>query len=254
MRRLPMRDRQRGSVLVPVMVFMALLMLFGGTLVNHVLTAEAVEVEALLAETRAYWAMNGHLNYMLSRAAGQGLCAGTKLTTQAANAALGCAGGDSDGTTGSRAGSLQDYLDAEIQTAGSPAGLSWYYPQNATAAGAAITAANALNDANPYRFAVRGAVSKWIKPDGTTAAGGQLRLDLDVVSVGTVSALRTLADRVGRLTVGFCVADMQSDGGTGYAPVSPTGSCFTGAAITDEGRSRVQFVQRNHPFTSLSTP
>lgn len=259
------RERQRGSVLVAVMVFMALLSLFATTLVNHLMVSEATEVESLLAETRVHWAMTGQLNYMLSRAAGQGLCtAGTKGANLNANEVAACndendetSGGYpsfTGRTKGSRAGALQDYLDgtSELQngTIDAPGSLTWYYPQNANAdnSGKGLNDASVVNAANSYWFAVRGVVSERVLSTSLGARDGQLRLDLDVYDAGTVPVLSNIAHRVGRLTVGFCVTDRSGGNGAGGGTLTAddTSAC---AGNVSEGTSRIQFIQRNFPFS-----
>lgn len=267
------RDRQRGAVLITVMVLMAFMMLFGATFINHVLTSESDEVERLLADTRAYWAMNGHLNYMLSRAAYQGLCAGAlKQTTQALNAASACdtVASDDGATTGTypstypartantRVGALQDYLDGtnEIQVGGSintPGRLYWYYPQNATDVGEQFSPASpkAANAAKPYQFAVRAVVDERLNSLDAAAFDGQIRVDFEVLSaadgaaVGSAPAVRDLGHRVGRLTVGLCVVDMEDNAGTatraGVTTNCPSSLIVDGAAV-------IQFIQRNYPL------
>lgn len=266
------RQRQRGAVLITVMVLMAFMMLFGATFINHVLTSESDEVERLLADTRAYWAMNGQLNYMLSRAAHQGLCAGAlKETTQALNAFAACAAVASDdgATTGTypstypdrtrntRVGALQDYLDGtnEIQVGGSintPGRLYWYYPQNATDVGEQFSPAapKAANAAKPYQFAVRAVVDERRNNANATPFDGQIRVDFEVLSaadgapVGSAPAVRDLGHRVGRLTVGLCVVDGENTGAV--VPTADTANCQAGAAV--EGTARIQFIQRNYPL------
>lgn len=254
------RERQTGSVLVAVMVFMALLTLFATTLVNHLMVSEANEVESLLAETRAHWAMTGQLNYMLSRAAGQGLCTGgAKGATTIANEAAACnaetngTGGYpsfSSRTTGSRVGALQDYLDGanELQNGSLdvPGSLTWYYPQNANAdnTGKALNAADVTNAANGYWFAVRGVVDERVLSTNVAQPDSQLRIDFDVSGAGTVPVLSNVAHRIGRLTVGFCVTDREG-GGTPSA-TADTVNC---AGNLSEGTSRIQFIQRNFPFS-----
>lgn len=259
------RERQRGAILISVMVFMALLLLFTGGFVNHVLSSEAQAVEELLADTRAYWAMNGHVNYMLSRASQQGLCHSTgKGTDQTTNAATGCSG-ENDGTGAyptysgrtrdRRVGSMQDYLDGnnEIQSGGDidePGTLVWYFPQNFTPDENTDLSPSTLpeNTGNPYRFAIRGVVSERLTSD--TANDGQMRIDLEVTDVGEAVVVRDLDHRVGRLTMGFCVMDIESDGASppAYSAVSTLANCGGGTAATDEGKSQIQFILRNFPF------
>lgn len=258
-RRRTARERQRGSVLVTVMVFMALLMLFATIMINHLLMSEADDVEALLADTRAHWAMVGQMNYMLSRASKQGLCAGGAKRTPAegSNTATPCGVEDSGsgsydgGFTGrsknNRIGSLQDYLDGagEIQKGGSldnPGALLWQYPEN--------PAFGALTATNPYWFTVRGVVSERIlKATNAGADDGQVRLDLEVASSATaIPPLRHLASRVGRLTVGLCVVDgstIVENGTTTHNVNAPFTNC---APDKPQGTARVQFIQRNFPF------
>lgn len=255
------RERQQGSVIIAVMVFMALLMLFATTLINHLLVSEADDVESLLAETRVYWAMNGHLNYMLSRAAAQGLCAGgVKKDPPGDNTTAPCGiensgsgsyeSGFSERNRDNRIGSLQDYLDGanEIQSGGSlndPGFLTWYYPQNHNTG--AIDAANPLNDANPYWFKIRGVVSKRVYADNSSENDGQVRLDLEATGSPNIPVLRHIGSRFGRLTFGFCVVD-GSTSSSSTPPnqvTSPFTNCQTGVP---QGTSRIQFIQRNLPF------
>ncbi|MBP2295470.1 hypothetical protein [Azospirillum rugosum] len=239
---------QRGSVLVTVMVFMTLLLLFAGTFVRHVLVSEEEEVDRLLADTRVYWAMMGHMNYMLSRAGFNGVCGGGAKsraeTSSNTNHSSPCGAapdyGDNPPTpdpvtlvatsrsVGTIIGSLQDYLDsqdgahAEIQTNGSladPGFLRWYYPQNLTTSSQSLMAVNANTDAR-YWFDVRAVVSDRPRPGGATASepDGQIRLDMEVGKlnttghVGGAGALRDLRDRIGRLTIGLCVVDSYQSG------------------------------------------
>ena len=64
--------RQRGVVLLSVVVVMFATLLVATTLVTHYGVAEADAVEQSLAEVRAYWALRGQLDYVLSRARQQG--------------------------------------------------------------------------------------------------------------------------------------------------------------------------------------
>lgn len=256
------RERQQGSVLVAVMVFMALLMLFASTLINHLMVTEADDVESLLAETRVYWAMNGHLNYMLSRAAKQGLCAGgVKKDPPGDNTTAPCgtensgSGSYENGFSGrnrdNRIGSLQDYLDgtSEIQSGGSlndPGFLTWYYPQNHNTA--AIDAANPLNSANPYWFKIRGVVSKRVKANNSSADDGQVRLDLEATGSTDIPVLQHIGSRFGRLTFGICVVDGSTTAGS--PPVYNVSSSFTNCQSgVPQGTSLIQFIQRNFPFS-----
>lgn len=242
-------DAQGGFTLVTVMVFMALLMLFGGTFVNHVMTAEESEVEGLLAESRAYWAMIGHYNYMASRAAQLGLCAGgTKEVSRALNQDALCTAEALSGSgNGTIIGSLRDDLDHadEIQDGSidNPGELIWVYPQNPVANGR--IRANPTTE--PYRFGIRATVSD--RPTtAVTINDGQLRLDLVVSSVGTAPVVANLGDRVQRLTIGFCVVDLLTDTGSLLQSGNNAASCPSAYTPPVEGESHIQFIVRNHPL------
>lgn len=58
---------QEGNILIIIMVMMMLAMLLASALIEHFAVTEAREVEASLARVRAYWAMSGHVDYVLSR-------------------------------------------------------------------------------------------------------------------------------------------------------------------------------------------
>lgn len=276
---------QRGSVLVTVMVFMALLLLFAGTFVRHVLVSEEEEVDRLLADTRVYWAMMGHMNYMLSRAGFNGVCGGGAKsraeTSDNTNQSLSCTAPDygsdlptpdlltlvaTSRSVNTTIGSLQDYLDTqdsahtEIQTNGSltdPGFLRWYYPQNLTTSIQSLMATNANTDSR-YWFDVRAVVSDRPRPTGFTASepDGQIRLDMEVGKanttghVGGAGALRDLRDRVGRLTVGLCIVDTEwPDHNAPPTVVNGTLACTqNGGAATADGAAAIQFIQRNFPF------
>lgn len=273
------RRRQSGAALVTVMVFMAFLMLFGGAFVNHALTSEGMAVERSLADLRAHWAMTGQLNYMLSRAAFQGLCASkNKEATQALNIGENCdttvPTTDDDGVTGAypsyggrdpgtRVGSLQDYLvgTGEIQSGDidAPGVTYWYYPQNLTSEiqEFAPTVPLAANAALPYQFAVRGVVSERDDRNGNTAYDGQVRVDFEVldaddgVDEGTAPAINDLKHRVGRLTFGLCVVDAD-DSGTSGAAKATTDTQFCRPDLLEpnvvEGAASIQFIQREYPL------
>lgn len=80
--------RQRGSVLITIMVVMMVTMLLASTLINHFAVQEARAIEQQLADIRAYWAMMGHVNYALSRASNNhnSLCGGVTCADDAARA------------------------------------------------------------------------------------------------------------------------------------------------------------------------
>ncbi|MEO5369653.1 MAG: hypothetical protein H7833_06205 [Magnetococcus sp. DMHC-1] len=73
---------QQGNILITVMVFLVVTMGISSALMTHFLVTEAGQVEESLAHVRAYWAMSGHVDYLLSRGANhaQGLGAATAPT------------------------------------------------------------------------------------------------------------------------------------------------------------------------------
>lgn len=252
-RRLSLR-RQRGNAIVATTMLIAVVMALAAGLVNLFLVSEAEQVEDSLTQTRVYWAMYGHLRYMLSRAAADGVCDNTtKEATLAANAGSRCFKIDGDSETGyptingrlnsSWAGSLQDYLDAHVTPQTSlqngdlytPGVQVWAYPQTL------MTAADANN---PLSFSVRGVVQPRRKEIlDQVIDNGELRFDAEVTAVGTAPAVRDLGNRFGRLTVGFCITDQESL----VSPTNPTTNGCLGPLAT-EGQSRIQFIERELPF------
>jgi hypothetical protein len=67
-------QRQRGNILVPVMLVGLTCTLMMSALISRSVYLEQAAVENRLAETRAYWATMGHFRYALSRALHAGLC------------------------------------------------------------------------------------------------------------------------------------------------------------------------------------
>src|SRR5438128_2242470 len=68
------RSRQRGNVLVPIMLMGFTSALLMGAVINYSVFIEQAAIENQLAETRAYWAIMGHFRYALSRQRYAALC------------------------------------------------------------------------------------------------------------------------------------------------------------------------------------
>jgi hypothetical protein len=66
--------RQRGNILIPVMLIGLTSTLVMGALINRSVYLEQAAVENRLAESRAYWATMGHFRYALSRQRHAGFC------------------------------------------------------------------------------------------------------------------------------------------------------------------------------------
>lgn len=257
-------QRQRGSAMIAVMVAMMLLMLLGSTLVNHFAVVEAQAVEENLAEVRSYWAMMGHMNYMLSRARSQGLCNNTGYqATLTANDDDYCTGGDFSVSSGettdlsrpglstnySRVGALQRYLVGtdELQSESAEdltnSFMRWRYPT-----GTDPRLATSSSDSNyiDIRGFVRPRASDNLKP--TTAQNSLnnadllMSIELEVVKTDTnIPPLIDLGERVRRLTIGFCTTDAGPDGGDADVIADILPGCGN---ATTEGESRIGFVRR----------
>ena len=242
-------NRQRGAVLIVVMVVMVMIGLIATTLIENFTTTEAREVEASLMESRVKWAMFGHLNYALARARTQGLCAATKSTTLAGNVLNYCTGGDFDSaatapattrvglTTTSMVGAMQDYLDNadELQSGSivTPGTMRWRYPT-----GTDPRAAIAAGDRNYVD--IRGL----IRPRDNDALNanivndGLMTIEIEVISSDPQTPVfQGLRDRFQRLSIGFCVVDQQTSVTAGILPTTGCGSA--------EGSSRIQFLRRD---------
>lgn len=63
------RDRRRGMVMITIMIVSLVTMMIISVLINQFLTTEGRAVEQLLADSRFYWAMDGHATLVLSQAA-----------------------------------------------------------------------------------------------------------------------------------------------------------------------------------------
>lgn len=62
-------ERQKGAVLITVMIFSMISMMIIGALVEVFLVQEARAIEQMLTDVRMHWGMRGQMNYALSRAA-----------------------------------------------------------------------------------------------------------------------------------------------------------------------------------------
>jgi hypothetical protein len=240
---------QRGNVLVAVMVTLTLVLFLASTLINQFAVSESQAVEDSLSDTRTYWAMMGHLTFMLSRARTAGVCTGvSKLDGATLNAPSYCTLGDTDSsaavlatvrpglTSASRIGSMQDYL-VQLQLNGTiiePGYMRWRFPTG--------TDANlALNVADANYVDIRGIVRPRDNADinaNTNNNDALMSLDLEVMSVDSaIPALKGLRGRFRRMTIGFCVVDQQTNVPAGIVPTSGCG--------TVEGESRIQFIRRD---------
>ena len=85
------RNRERGAVLIFVMVITAVISLIGSAMVGFFSSTEARSVEDTLMESRVKWAMLGHATYVLARSRAQGLCAAGTVPTECGTAVAGVA-------------------------------------------------------------------------------------------------------------------------------------------------------------------
>lgn len=241
-------DHQRGAVLLTVMVIMAVVMLMAGTLTNYFLTSEARDVETSLSNVRIYWAMMGHVSYMLSRAGGTGVCgqAGSSSTTaySSSTTAYSCLLGKDDDATAntqsvnpptgratvtpwSLAGTMQSYAEelANMDVTGTsqasfawsainaPQTRRWVYPQQ--------TNYSTIGASDKYYITLKAVVrDHGLNATQTATTDQRLRVDLSVIRPNTTDNVAgdiyDLADRSDRLTVGFCVVDSINNGDGTY--------------------------------------
>ena len=66
------REKEQGNIIITIMIVMFLSMLAASGLISHNAVTEARAIEQSLVKVRAYWAMMGHVNYILSRARTKG--------------------------------------------------------------------------------------------------------------------------------------------------------------------------------------
>ncbi|MEI8394252.1 MAG: hypothetical protein WCF85_05910 [Rhodospirillaceae bacterium] len=251
---------QEGAVLPFIMVMMAVLMMIGTGVFQYIVLVEIKEVDASLADVRAYWAMMGHFNYMAIRAGKDGLCSGSSGF---------CGGNDFSGngakfgsrtltwlggSTDTIGASLQHYLDgnSELQM---PADLNnpgvhhWYYPLR-------------TDSFSPYWFDVWASVRQRDKESLAPLSAGatydnndqlfimDLELNHGTVSFSSLSPLANIQNRLQRLMIGFCSVDSFNVGIAEYKkgcgnPVSDVSSAgtATGRGSVD-GQIKIQFIQR----------
>ena len=279
------QNKQRGAVLLTVMIIMAVIMLMAATLIDYFLASEASEVEASLVDVRTYWAMMGHVNYMLSRVGGQGLCGITdNVADMANNNATYYCGGNTPSTddyaanddpnqvfpfsrgsspTAYPAGSLQSYLDGdatlsvprvEIQNRDYQGGTttpSFAYPGSRR-----WVYPQQLNqssdDINPYYLTIQALVR-----DHGVNNDLDLRIDMSIIDSGSMPSLFDLKDRSDRLTVGFCVVDSSlTNPGDSYNPTANpyiSRGCNVSGGTSQEGITKIQFLMRNAPIPMTTT-
>jgi type II secretory pathway pseudopilin PulG len=241
--------RQRGAVLVVIMVVMALIALLASSLVEHFATSEARAVEDSLMDARIKWAMLGHMTYALARAKAQGLCDGSgQQTVLATNQVAFCGGNDFDSTaavlattrtglsSASMAGSLQAYLDNtdELQNGSveTPGELRWRYPTGTDPRTAVAVGDRSYVD-------IRGIVRPRDNGDFNAHLidDGLMAIELEVIASDVQTPVfKGLRDRFRRLTVGFCVTDEKD---TPFELFPATGC----GAI--EGENNIQFLRRD---------
>lgn len=224
------RSRQDGNVLIAVMVAMVVLMTMGAGMVNYFVYSEADAVERTLAEYRAYWAMMGTVNYMLSRAEGQGVCGtGGKDT------------GDVDSGNSNRDDPCADEsarIDSLTKNITDTPALSstWTFPLN-----------NSVG--SNYKFDIDHAITT--RSSEASYQDGQLKIDLTVENLGNASVLNHLTDRSQGVRVGFCITDHGWDAITPKADNTATPDCGVPPVIVNntvyEGRSKIQFIRRLPP-------
>ncbi|MBL6598401.1 MAG: hypothetical protein ISP41_05880 [Alphaproteobacteria bacterium] len=242
--------RQRGAVLVVVMVVMVMIGLIATTLVENFTTSEARDVEASLMESRVKWAMLGHLNYIRARARTEGLCAtATKNTTLVANQLNYCGGADFNSASGvlsktraglttiSMVGSMQDYLDNpdELQdgTIVTPGTMRWRFP---TGTDPRVAVAGTDRNFIDIRALVRPRDNDAL--NANIVNDGLMTIEIEVVaSDPQTPVFQGIRERFQRLSIGFCVVDQQTAATAGILPLSGCGAA--------EGQSRIQFVRRD---------
>lgn len=170
------RRRQRGAVLVTIMVVTAISMLIVSMLVNHLALQEALTIEQHLAETRVHWAKVGHMNYILSRAwRNHNVLCGAGGT---------CDGDPSPDDDGPRRTALEA-LAIELQTQGGTT-RRWLYGEYA---------------GNTYYVDV----STTVTDANAAVVDGRMRFLLTMTGVGAFDALKGL--KVANLWVDICLVD-----------------------------------------------
>ncbi len=179
------RNGQKSNVMIAVAVIGLAATLSFAALMNHAIVLESRAVEAQLGEIRAYWAIQGHFNYALSRVAEDGLCAESDkcLPTRGVK--------DTD-----KAATLQLYLN-EISNL-----RHFTYPEESASYFLDIAMTGAV-DPDPTRHTYSG----HLKMTGTFP-GGQ----------STLPILSGLTQEIGSYELGFCAGMASTTGVCG--PIS----------------------------------
>ena len=168
-----MKRRERGNILISVMVLMLLAMLLASALVEHFAVTEARDVEESLARVRSYWALSGMTDHALSRARGAG---NLPETDSAKLPAINNYFDELDGDAGDDDNSYTfTYLPNHWLTV---QGVAALHPDN---------------------------------PDDGTTDDGRLILTLTLTAAGTLDHLTTLNNRVRSLTVNLCMRPEPGD-------------------------------------------
>jgi hypothetical protein len=272
----PMRiARQQGFALIAVMATMALVMLMAAGFYNAFFTSEANDIDQLLARQRAYWAMMGNVNYMLSRAAETGLfCPSTSGTYTAtvgynstdilsnnSNTSTGCASSGSP-YDADRITALTRFI-TELGTV-TNVGNDWTFDGNALwqfqisseimAIGAIPGSGNVAADTtgatvNAGNFQIN--LMPGALPGVTSAAFSNNFFTQDVdfaspygtdSSIGAIPILDTLRTQDSRLAVGFCVGDTKTGPPT-QALTGSTNPCYSNS----EGQGKILYIRRLQP-------
>ena len=168
------RSRQRGNLLVPVMLMGLTGALLMGAFINYSVFIEQAAIENQLAETRAYWAIMGHFRYAISRQRHAGLCPFS----------AGCTGSENLKDT-DKVPVLQSYLD-EIS-----AYRTFSYPEENSGYSITINLTASADD-DPTRNLYSGYM---------TIAGSY-----PTTGVSTLPVLSDLAQRFAPLQIRFCTS------------------------------------------------
>lgn len=270
------RYGQHGNILLSVMVISAVIMGIGATLYNNYVVSEADAVDKSLVDIRAYWAMKGHVNYMLGRVGYQGLCPANAADSTSYTQLGSCrdtsatSSGDSQPgdnetsnppftsrtlATPSRVASMQYLFDGD-STPGtslntielhditphniqSPGVRRWHYPVD-------LFTADPTSNYGDYSLDVESIVRDLQEPsDSDTNNDARMRVDLDVRASNGAPIAEDAPSRLERLTIGFCVQDLYQSSPGVY---SPDTSRYCSAVTDQEGWNKIQFIQWNKPF------
>ena len=160
-----MPANQSGTILATVVFVLFFCVVAGSQILQHGPNAESRAIELSLAKARAYWAMQGHRAYAMSRAARQNICTATCSDIE-------------------RRDSLQSYLDelGPLGCTGDDCIRTWTYPEynNYTL----TTVAQAF--------------------DLGAAADGHVRLEAELIATGSNRLLTSFEDRIKDLRIDLC--------------------------------------------------